>query len=347
MSRVMHHVFSTVLQPKATGSRNIFTSLVCKHNTHRRPFGNVNLHPSGNSVLLASKLFSSSSMIQQAPPRWSFHGRCLPENLVALSSTEGKNRFKESLEDNTLEAYFPLSEQFLTQAEPAYCGLTSLAMVLNALNVDPHIRWKGGWRWWDEEILGESCCIDMEEIRKTGITIDQFMVIARNNSDSVNVKLKRPDTDKKGGDMSAFRDIVLRSSKTTSEGFLITSFARSSLKQTGDGHFSPIAGYHRATDSVLILDVARFKYAPYWVNIDELYEAMIPKDTETGLSRGWMIVKAAKKHKTKTAKDPDGKLPGNSVMALNDVRKAICPVHPVKERYVRKRLGLAVEEGDS
>jgi Phytochelatin synthase len=31
------------------------------------------------------------------------------------------------------------------------------------------------------------------------------------------------------------------------------------LGQTGSGHFSPIAGYHAATDSVLILDVARFK----------------------------------------------------------------------------------------
>ena len=36
------------------------------------------------------------------------------------------------------------------------------------------------------------------------------------------------------------------------------------LLQTGDGHFSPVAGYHAGTDSVLVLDVARFKYPPYW-----------------------------------------------------------------------------------
>jgi hypothetical protein len=33
----------------------------------------------------------------------------------------------------------------------------------------------------------------------------------------------------------------------------------------GDGHFSPIGGFHTQRDLVLILDTARFKYAPHWV----------------------------------------------------------------------------------
>ena len=37
------------------------------------------------------------------------------------------------------------------------------------------------------------------------------------------------------------------------------------LGQTGDGHFSPIGGYDAASDQVLLLDVARFKYPPHWV----------------------------------------------------------------------------------
>lgn len=31
---------------------------------------------------------------------------------------------------------------------------------------------------------------------------------------------------------------------------------------TGDGHFSPVGGYHEGKDLVLILDTARFKYPP-------------------------------------------------------------------------------------
>lgn len=32
------------------------------------------------------------------------------------------------------------------------------------------------------------------------------------------------------------------------------------LKQTGQGHFSPVAAHDPISDSVLILDTARFKY---------------------------------------------------------------------------------------
>lgn len=52
-----------------------------------------------------------------------------------------------------MENYFPLSEQFVTQSEPAYCGPASLTMVLNALKVDPQKTWKGIWRWFNEEVL--------------------------------------------------------------------------------------------------------------------------------------------------------------------------------------------------
>ena len=40
---------------------------------------------------------------------------------------------------------------------------------------------------------------------------------------------------------------------------VVVSYSRKQLGQTGDGHYSPIGGYHRASDQVLILDVARFK----------------------------------------------------------------------------------------
>ena len=57
------------------------------------------------------------------------------------------------------------------------------------------------------------------------------------------------------------------------------------LKQTGSGHFSPIAGYHPREDLVLILDTARFKYQPHWVKIPLLFEAMTLKDPDTGIIR--------------------------------------------------------------
>jgi glutathione gamma-glutamylcysteinyltransferase len=38
---------------------------------------------------------------------------------------------------------------------------------------------------------------------------------------------------------------------------LIASYSRRILKQTGSGHFSPIAAYDQESDSVLIMDTVR------------------------------------------------------------------------------------------
>ena len=36
-----------------------------------------------------------------------------------------------------------------------------------------------------------------------------------------------------------------------------------------------LVGYHEETDSVLIMDVARFKYPPHWVPLMDLADAML------------------------------------------------------------------------
>ena len=44
---------------------------------------------------------------------------------------------QDALEAGFMNAYFKLGPQLRTQDEPAYCGLSSLVMVLNALAIDP------------------------------------------------------------------------------------------------------------------------------------------------------------------------------------------------------------------
>ncbi len=61
-----------------------------------------------------------------------------------------------------MESYWHLAEQFRTQNEPAFCGLGTLTMTLNALNVDPLKTWKGPWRWFSEEML--SCCEPISKV---------------------------------------------------------------------------------------------------------------------------------------------------------------------------------------
>lgn len=73
---------------------------------------------------------------------------------------------------------------------------------------------------------------------------------------------------------------------------VVVSFDRGVLKQTGQGHFSPLGGYSRRHGAVLVMDVARFKYPPYWVPLETLWEAMQPADPKTGRPRGYLLLKA-------------------------------------------------------
>jgi len=52
---------------------------------------------------------------------------------LAFSSPEGRQVFAEALATEGLNGYFRLAEQFHTQSDPAFCGLGSLVVALNAL----------------------------------------------------------------------------------------------------------------------------------------------------------------------------------------------------------------------
>src|SRR5688572_8223105 len=56
----------------------------------------------------------------------------LPQNLINLNSSQGSALLQDS---EALQSYWPLSIQFVTQKNQAFCGVASIVMVLNALGV--------------------------------------------------------------------------------------------------------------------------------------------------------------------------------------------------------------------
>src|SRR4051812_28016333 len=209
----------------------------------------------------------------------SFYRRPLPSPLVPFSSVEGRLIFGEALAAGTMEGYFPLAEQFHTQAEPAFCGLGTLVMVLNALAIDPGRSWKGPWRWYGEELL--DCCRPLDVVKREGVTMTQLRCLARCNG--ANVELFAADRITP----SELRDHVIAASRSTDGPHLIAASSRPLLGQTAEGHSPPVGGSHRARALVLLPDVARFKSPPHWAPLDLLWEAMQPADPVTGRPRGY------------------------------------------------------------
>jgi glutathione gamma-glutamylcysteinyltransferase len=207
--------------------------------------------------------------------------RPLPADATEFSSAAGRELFSEALAAGGLDGYFRLAEQFHTQAEPAFCGLGSLVVALNALAIDPGRLWKGPWRWFSEELL--DCCVSHDQIRARGLDLDEVACLARCNG--ADVELFREDT----SDAAAWRSSLGTAARGDS--VVIASYDRAGLDQTGSGHFSPIGGYHAARDLVLILDVARFKYPPHWIPAERLWQAMHAIDPATQRSRGWLVLR--------------------------------------------------------
>lgn len=200
---------------------------------------------------------------------------------IEFASQEGKALFAEALGDGTANGFFRLIGTFQTQAEPAYCGLTTLSVVLNALSIDPGRKWKGPWRWFDESML--DCCEPLEKVKREGITFAKLTCLAQCAGASVQAFRANQSS------LTSFRALV-EACVSSDDRHLIISYDRRSFQQTGTGHFSPLGGYHRQKDMALILDVARFKYPPHWVPLPLLWEAINTIDESTGKLRGFMMI---------------------------------------------------------
>lgn len=255
--------------------------------------------PSSSSVSLPSSQ-PNLSPLSPTTSKPTFHKRPLPPQLVALSSREGKILFREAMSHGGMESFFALSEQFITQSDPAFCSLSSLAMVLNALNYDPKRVWKGSWRWVSEEMLqceasqiksGQSCCHNLDTIRQNGMDFNGFESLALCHDVNIESIRVTPEYGSESINFGRFKQVLTDvSTSDKADNFIVANFSRKALGQTGDGHFSPIGGFHIEKNLVLIMDVARFKYPPYWVTLDQLWQSMQWSDKFSGLSRGYFKI---------------------------------------------------------
>ncbi|CAI4226403.1 unnamed protein product [Auanema sp. JU1783] len=213
-----------------------------------------------------------------------FYRRSLPDTCVDFSSVQGKTFFKEALIEGNAEIYFKLASQFKTQDEPAYCGLSTLVMVLNALEVDPERVWKAPWRFYHESML--DCCVPLEKVKISGINLIQFNCLAVCNRLQTFIY----HADESEEFLNQLREDLINSVRSD-DSVLVAAYDRSVLGQTGSGHFSPLGAYNSVTDSVLIMDVARFKYPPHWVPLRILQKSMCSVDTSTKKTRGYSLLK--------------------------------------------------------
>ncbi|MCV0424274.1 MAG: phytochelatin synthase family protein [Roseibium sp.] len=211
----------------------------------------------------------------------------LSEDLIDLTSTEGQSLLLGAEASND---YFPLSIHFTTQDNPAYCGPATIAIVLNALNVPrPASKMTLGLGMFDQKNIftpAASAVKPAESIVNPpyGMTLDELGGVLAAHDLDVQV-VHAADTD-----LDTFRNtaIDLLQKENT---FILVNYLRKSMGQEKGGHISPLAAYDEDTDRFLILDVARYKYPPVWVDAATLFDAMNTIDSDNNdRTRGYVSV---------------------------------------------------------
>jgi hypothetical protein len=187
--------------------------------------------------------------------------------------------------------YGPLAEQFLTQANLAYCGVASAVMVLNSLAVPaPAVEGYGAYRFWTQANVFDPpatrAFAHPARVAREGMTLPQLhgllashgLVVERHHGERLSLE--------------QFRALLRRNLADPGDR-LVVNYHRPAVGQAGGGHIAPIAAYHGPTDRVLILDVARYRYPSVWVPVEDLWQAIRAVDASSGRSRGVLVLRRA------------------------------------------------------
>jgi hypothetical protein len=208
----------------------------------------------------------------------------VPPNLVALTQPEGQRRLMSAADK---QSYWPLAQYFETQKNEAYCSVASSVMALNALGIQrpessqypdfPYFSQQDFFRNVDPQLATAA------QVSHEGMTLDQLSAVL--SGFPVDVKKYH------SGDLTLaqFRDLI-RTTTARSDAFVLLNFHRVELGEEGGGHWSPVAAYDAASDSALLLDVARYKYPAVWVPTAQLFAGSQAVDNVSGLSRGIVVV---------------------------------------------------------
>ncbi|HBQ99884.1 MULTISPECIES: phytochelatin synthase family protein [unclassified Roseofilum] len=209
----------------------------------------------------------------------------IAERLIEFDSSPGEELLIES---RARQDYVPLSIQFETQKNQAFCGVASMVMVLNALGIEaPDAPEYGRKMFTQDNIFNAQTdrVIARETIAKQGMTLEELGAFLARYPLKTQVY--------HGGDLSLqeFRQLMVENLQQP-DNFVLVNYLRKSIEQERGGHISPVAAYHQQSDRFLILDVARYKYPPVWVTAEDLWNSTRTVDSVSGKTRGLVLLNA-------------------------------------------------------
>jgi hypothetical protein len=226
----------------------------------------------------------------------------LPTSLVALDTPDGQRMLVEA---DARSDFFGLAQSYATQENPGYCGVASIVMVLNALQVPAPVasQWSAPV-FTQDNVFNDKAKTVLQPGFKGGMTLQQLADIVQSHPATAKVVYAGESS------LDEFRALASKNLATPGD-YVIINFERSEIGQEYMGHISPLGAYDAKADRFLVMDVARYKYPPVWVDAATLFRAMNTKDIVAGKTRGFVLVTAAA-----SAPGPSGAPPPRSPIRI-------------------------------
>lgn len=183
--------------------------------------------------------------------------------------------------------FWRLSTTFAVQSTQTYCSIASAITVLNAMPakkpVDPAyapFAYFTQSNYFTPDVIK---VISPQTVLAMGMTREQMVETLTLHG----VKAKTIS-----GDTLNDEELrtLLRNTLGDDGQFVLVNYFRANVGQVGGGHWSVLAAFDAQSDSVLVLDVAKYKYTPVWVGISTLRQAIATTDTTSNKARGLVIV---------------------------------------------------------
>lgn len=255
----------------------------------------------GLAFLLATSLVPQATAREEAPAD-------LMSGLVAFASAEGMARLNRA--DAKVD-FAALANQFEAQSNAAFCGPTTVAIVLNTvrgrspdlprdrsrLRVEDLQYIPGGFdltvpRFTQDnviakgqktrsQVLGEPIVINGKPIKDFGYQVRQLDELLRAH-DLVTRLVIVEDTKSE----EEIRNELVQNLKRVGD-YVIVTYKRETVGQRGGGHISPLGAYDAASDSFLVLDVNPASAGWVWMPTPILVKGMRTFDTVE--NRGYIL----------------------------------------------------------
>lgn len=203
-----------------------------------------------------------------------------------LTTPAGDERLANSA---PLNDYIALASYIETQHIQTFCGPASMAGVLNSLGVErPTPQRLYPYGLFTQDLVFTEANQEVKpyaQVEHEGLTLAQLGQFLSNLGVQAEIHYADELT------VDELRQIA-ENAIADPDSRLIVNYSRRPIGQDGDGHISPVGAYHAESDSLLVLDVAKYKYPPIWLTLEEMLTAMQAEDSESKRSRGLVVVSA-------------------------------------------------------